>query len=97
MRQVSTGQAHSAAWRNGVATCLLAVVVAIAPVKSAHAYVDPNSVGPLYQFLFPVIIAITSTIAGLRRSIARVWNRLTRPRTADVQAEPAGADSEQHT
>jgi hypothetical protein len=76
--------------------CLLTAAVAIAPLKSAFAYVDPNSVGPLYQFLFPLIIAITSAIAGLRRAIARAWNRLTGSRATRVRTDAVSVDGEQH-
>ena len=32
-------------------------VLACMPIKAAYAYIDPNSAGALYQFLFPLIIA----------------------------------------
>lgn len=60
-----------------VGVLLASVVLAIAPLKPAHAYIDPNSAGPLYQLLFPLLIAIGSVVAMLRRVIARAWNRLT--------------------
>jgi len=46
------------------------------PLSSAYAYVDPNSVGTLYQILFPLLVAIGSAIAMLRRAIAGAWHRL---------------------
>lgn len=68
----------------------LAVIALISvwPLRSAHAYVDPNTAGPLYQFLFPMVVAIASVIAAGRRALRRLWNRLvarfmgTRPETA---------------
>jgi hypothetical protein len=59
-----------------VALVLLAAAAALAPWREAHAYIDPNSAGPLYQFLFPFLIAAASALAALRRHIARLWNRL---------------------
>jgi hypothetical protein len=46
-------------------------VLALVPLKPAYAYLDPNSAGALYQFLFPVLIAIGSAFAFLRRAIVR--------------------------
>lgn len=46
-------------------------VLAFVPLKPAYAYLDPNSAGALYQFLFPVLIAIGSAFAFLRRAIVR--------------------------
>jgi hypothetical protein len=64
--------------RTGIVGLLLSVtLLAVAPVRPAHAYIDPNSAGPLYQLLFPLLIAVGSVIAMLRRVIARAWNRVT--------------------
>ncbi len=54
----------------------LAALIACVPLKAAFAYVDPNSAGSLYQILFPLLIAIGSAFAALRRVIARAWSRL---------------------
>ena len=51
-------------------------VLACMPLKAAYAYIDPNSAGALYQFLFPLIIAIGSVFAFLRRTIVRACARL---------------------
>jgi uncharacterized protein (DUF58 family) len=51
-------------------------VLACMPFKSAYAYIDPNSAGALYQFLFPLLVAIGSAFAFLRRTIARACSRL---------------------
>jgi hypothetical protein len=39
-------------------------------------YIDPNSAGALYQFLFPVLIAIGSAFAFLRRTIVRACTKV---------------------
>jgi putative effector of murein hydrolase len=65
----------------------LVVVLVLAPLRPAHAYVDPNSVGPLYQFLFPALIAIASAFAALRRQLARLWNRVVDTVVAAVRGE----------
>jgi uncharacterized membrane protein len=50
-------------------------VLACMPMKAAYAYIDPNSAGALYQFLFPVLVAIGSVFAFLRRTISRACSR----------------------
>ncbi len=70
---------------SGIAV-LLAVLI-LAPLRPAHAYVDPNSVGPLYQFLFPLFIAIASALAALRRQVARLWTRVVDTVVAVVRRE----------
>jgi hypothetical protein len=62
-------------------TTLLGMVTVVAvlacmPMKAAYAYIDPNSAGALYQFLFPLLIAIGSAFAFLRRMIVRACTRL---------------------
>jgi hypothetical protein len=51
-------------------------VLAFLPLKPAYAYLDPNSAGALYQFLFPVLIAIGSAFAFLRRTIVRACTKV---------------------
>lgn len=51
-------------------------VLACVPLKPAYAYIDPNSAGALYQFLFPLLIAIGSAFAFLRRTIVRACTKL---------------------
>jgi hypothetical protein len=57
---------------------MVAVVALLAcvPLRAAYAYIDPNSAGALYQFLFPLLIAIGSAFAFLRRTIVRACTRL---------------------
>ncbi|MGH8259515.1 MAG: hypothetical protein ACREUG_07475 [Steroidobacteraceae bacterium] len=55
---------------------LLATLLACVPLQSAFAYIDPNSAGSLYQLLFPLLIAIGSAFAALRRVITRAVSRL---------------------
>ena len=65
---------------------LLALLI-LAPLRPAHAYVDPNSVGPLYQFLFPLFIAVASALTALRRQLARLWNRVVDTVVAAVRRD----------
>ncbi|HTX05982.1 MAG TPA: hypothetical protein VMD06_09155 [Steroidobacteraceae bacterium] len=46
------------------------------PLRPAYAYIDPNSAGALYQFLFPLLIAIGSAFAFMRRMIVRACTKL---------------------
>jgi hypothetical protein len=57
---------------------MVAVIALLAcvPLRAAYAYIDPNSAGALYQFLFPLLIAIGSAFAFLRRAIVRACTRL---------------------
>jgi len=71
----------------GVAGLLLIAAVALAPWREAHAYIDPNSAGPLYQFLFPFLIAAVSMLAALRRYIARLFSRLVQAVVTAVRGE----------
>ena len=77
--------------RTGLAVAIVAILAWL-PIRSAQAYVDPNTVGPLYQFLFPLLVAIASTFAALRRQIGRLWNRLTGRRARSQSEEPAESD-----
>ncbi len=95
--QLATNRVRDSSLVGIVTTILVTTVVATAPLRCAYAYVDPNSVGPLYQFLFPMIVAITSAIAGFRRTIARLWNRLVATRTTSVQSESASSAAEPPT
>lgn len=65
----------------------VAVLLACAPLKSAFAYVDPNSAGWLYQLIFPLLIAIGTAFAALRRIIARAWSQLATAVVAAVRGE----------
>lgn len=71
----------------GIAALLLVTALALAPWREAHAYIDPNSAGPLYQFLFPFLIAAASALAALRRYIARLWSRLVQAVVTAVRGE----------
>ena len=51
------------------------LVLVIGAPRPAHAYIDPNTVGPLYQLLLPMLIAIGSGIAMVRRYIREFWGR----------------------
>ena len=57
---------------------MVAVVALLAcvPLRPAYAYIDPNSAGAIYQFLFPLLIAIGSAFAFLRRTIVRACTKL---------------------
>lgn len=66
---------------------VLLALLLLAPLRPAHAYVDPNSLGPLYQFLFPLFIAIASALTALRRQLARLWNRVVDTVVAAVRRD----------
>jgi hypothetical protein len=66
---------------------MVAVVAVLAclPLRPAYAYIDPNSAGALYQFLFPVLIAIGSAFAFLRRTIVRACRKVAHAVVAVVR------------
>lgn len=70
-----------------VALMLVVAALALAPWREAHAYIDPNSAGPLYQFLFPFLIAAASALAAARRYIARLWSRFVQAVVTAVRGE----------
>lgn len=83
-------------------TGMIAVVALLAcvPLTPAYAYIDPNSAGALYQLLFPLLIAIGSVFAFLRRTIMRACSKLAnavvtivrgdRGKTAQENRRPGG-------
>ena len=70
---------------------MVAVIALLAcvPLKAAYAYIDPNSAGALYQFLFPLLIAIGSAFAFLRRAIVRAYTKLANAVAAVVRRDRA--------
>ena len=71
-------------------TTLIGMVAVVAvltclPLRAAYAYIDPNSAGALYQFLFPVLIAIGSAFAFLRRTIVRACTKVAHAVVAIVR------------
>ena len=66
---------------------MVAVVAVLAwlPLRPAYAYIDPNSAGALYQFLFPLLIAIGSAFAFLRRTIVRACSKVAHAVAAIVR------------
>jgi hypothetical protein len=60
-------------------------LLACLPLQPAYAYIDPNSAGALYQFLFPLLIAIGSAFAFLRRTIVRACTKLAHAVVAIVR------------
>jgi hypothetical protein len=48
---------------------LLAVLVAV----PAHAYIDPNSGGLIFQILTPILALATAAVAFAGRQIGRAW------------------------
>lgn len=61
-------------------------VLACLPLSPAYAYIDPNSAGALYQFLFPLLIAIGSAFAFLRRTIVRACTKVAHAVVAIVRS-----------
>jgi hypothetical protein len=74
---------------------LLTAMVALIPQRAAHAYVDPNSVGPIFQFLFPLFVAVASAFAFLKRSLLKIWRRvLGIPSSDDIGESDRGSDAD---
>ncbi len=78
----------------GIAMAILAAALAVAPMRAAYAYIDPNSAGPLYQFLFPLFIAVAGALAALRRIIRQAWGRAVRACSSVLRRGREGADGE---
>lgn len=69
-------------------------VLAFLPLRPAYAYIDPNSAGALYQFLFPLLVAIGSAFAFLRRTIVRACTKLAHVVIAIVRGNRAKGTQE---
>jgi hypothetical protein len=63
------------------AALLHTVLLAIFMVKDAHAYIDPNSAGLLYQIFFPVILAVSLTWRWIKEMFKQLWGKVTRKAT----------------
>lgn len=44
--------------------------------EAAHAYIDPNAGGLLYQLLFPLLIALAGAWAVLRQKVRELFSAL---------------------
>lgn len=91
MRGSHNSAPYGCAWR-----LVIVAFIALMPLQSAQAYIDPNSAGPLYQFLFPMLVAIASAIAAARRVLKRVWGRLV-SYIAGTRSESRGSNSTRRT
>jgi hypothetical protein len=70
------------------------LLLVIGPLRPAHAYIDPNTVGPLYQILLPMLIAIGSGIAMVRRYIREFWGRSIAGIASMFRRKPPREDNE---
>ena len=61
-----------------VRTVLLVAAALVLGQSDAHAYIDPNAGGLLYQLLFPVLIAIAGAWAVLRHKVAQFFTALAK-------------------
>lgn len=91
MRAPHHSAPYDRAWK-----LVIACFIALMPLRSAQAYIDPNAAGPLYQFLFPMLVAIASAIAAARRVLKRVWGRLV-SYIAGTRSESRGSNSTRRT
>lgn len=57
---------------------LLVIVTLLCMPSHAHAYIDPNVGGWLYQLLFPLLIAIAGAWAVLRHKISEFFSAFAR-------------------
>lgn len=53
---------------------LLALAALVSAHPDAHAYIDPNVGGWLYQLLFPLLIALAGAWAVLRHKISQLFS-----------------------
>jgi hypothetical protein len=57
---------------------LEAVLLAAFICGQAHAYIDPNSAGLLYQIFFPIILAVTLAWRWIKETFKQLWLKVTR-------------------
>jgi hypothetical protein len=75
---------------------LPAAVLLIGSVRPADAYIDPNAAGPLYQLLLPLLIAIGSALAIMRRYIRELWHRVVQACLATFRRKSASGGGSEH-
>ena len=73
---------------------LSVLILVIGPLRPAHAYIDPNAAGSLYQMLLPMLIAIGSGLAMTRRYIRHIWDRAIEACASLFRRKPAIDDNE---
>jgi hypothetical protein len=60
-------------------TSALVVICAVfAFPRDAHAYVDPNSAGILYQIFFPIVVAATLAWRWIKETAVWLWRQIRR-------------------
>lgn len=91
MRAPHHSAPYDRAWK-----LVIACFIALMPLRSAQAYIDPNAAGPLYQFLFPMLVALAAAVAAARRMLKRLWNRVV-SYIAGTRTESSGSDSRRRT
>ena len=62
-----------------VASCLVFVLIDFYPLNS-YAYIDPNAGGFIFQWLFPLLIAVAGAWKIFRQRINALFSRLFRRR-----------------
>jgi hypothetical protein len=80
--------------RMSIKVVLPVLLLFIGSLRPAHAYVDPNVAGPLYQMLLPMLIAIGSALAMVRRYIGHAWARMIAACMSFFRRKPATEDNE---
>ena len=60
--------------------CAWCAFCAVLFTSNAYSYVDPNSVGMIYQILFPIVVAITVAWRSVKRMFQIAWSSLIRKR-----------------
>jgi hypothetical protein len=51
------------------------LLLAGAIAAPAHAYIDPNIGGQLYQALYPILAVLLGVVAFARQWVAAIWQR----------------------
>jgi hypothetical protein len=72
---------------------LLVSFLMVAPLRPAHAYLDPNAAGSLYQIMFPLLVAIGSAVAMTKRYIKYYCDRVVEACTAVFRRKTANGES----
>jgi hypothetical protein len=96
MYRLRFGVAKAARHLAGPGRFLLPVaLLVVGPLRPAHAYVDPNVAGPLYQMLLPLLIAISSALAMVRRYLRHLWDRSIEACVALLRRKPRSGPGKQ--
>jgi len=72
-----------------IAVAVFVLMLSFLPAE-AHAYIDPNTGGYVFQWLFPIFSAIAAFFMFFRTAAKNMFNRIFRKNRTDKQDPEEG-------